>query len=224
MSTENQQREKITQYCPDCNAIVEAEIIFQYAYNVGHKDELQCEGTLVYLAKCLNCEKPILLCEDFIEIEGQYFPQEKFQLFPEKESSFVANAPKTILKPYREAIKCFRANAYDACVIMCRKGIEAICHDKGEAKGNLINKLKKLKDKGILSDTFHEWSNELREIGNVGAHSHDIEIEKQDAKDTLEFFEALILYLYHLVDKYEEYHKRKTKNSQAITAPKPNSL
>lgn len=211
MSTETTEREKITQFCPDCNAIVEAEIIFQYAYGVEQKEELQSEGTLVYLAKCLSCEKPILLNESYIEIEGQYFAQEKYQLFPEKESSFVANAPKTIIKPYREAIKCFRANAYDACVIMCRKGIEAICHDNGETKGNLMNKLNKLKDKGILSETFHVWSNELREIGNVGAHSHDVEIEKQDAKDILEFFEALILYLYHLVDKYEEYINRKKK-------------
>ena len=213
MDTENQKNEKITQFCPDCNAIVEAEIVFKYAYNVENKYELQCEGTFVYLAKCLNCEKPILLCEDFTEIEGIYYPQEKFQLFPDKESSFVANAPEIILKPYREAIKCYRTTAYEACVIMCRKGIEAICHNKGEKNGVLNTKLKKLKDKGILSDTFYEWSNELREIGNIGAHSHDIEIVKQDAKDILEFFEALILYLYHLVDKYEEYLKRKTKNS-----------
>ena len=122
---------------------------------------------------------------------------------------FIGNAPKTIIKPYREAIKCYKANAYEACVIMCRKGIEAICIDKGETKGNLINKLNNLKSNGILENTFFNWSNQLREIGNIGAHSHDEEINKQDAKDTLEFFEALILYLYHLVEKYNKFIERK---------------
>lgn len=212
MVEDKNNKENIFQFCPDCNSIVQTEIIFEYEYDIEHKDELQCEGTIIKLAKCLNCEKPILLREYFIEIEGNCFPQSNVQLYPEIESDFVANAPLTIIKPYREAIKCFRVSAYEACVIMCRKGIEAICYDKGETKGNLIYKLKKLKDKGALEEAFYKWSNELREIGNLGAHSHDTEITIQDAKDTLEFFEALILYLYHLVDKYDKLIER--KNSQ----------
>jgi hypothetical protein len=210
MTEENNRREKITQYCSVCNSIVETEVIFNYYHHIEQNiDELRCDGTVVKLVKCLNCENPILLSEDFIEIEDNHFPQVTVQLYPEKESAFVANAPQRIIKPYKEAIKCFKANAYEASVVMCRKGIDAICDDLGENKGTLINKLKKLKDKGLLENTFYNWSNELREIGNLGAHSHDIEITKQDAKDTLEFFEALILYLYHLVDKYNELIKRK---------------
>lgn len=215
MTDEQTRIEKITQFCPDCNSIVEAQIIFEYTYGVEHKDELHCEGTNVQLAKCLNCDKPILLSEYFIDIEGNYYSQGKVTLYPEKETNFVANAPKTIIKPYREAIKCYKANAYEPCVIMCRKGIEAICYDKGESKGNLVNKLRKLKDNGILEDTFFNWSNELREIGNLGAHSHDTEINKQDAKDTLEFFKALILYLYHLVDKYNDFIKRRNEKARS---------
>jgi len=209
MTETDQKREKVIQYCSVCNSIVETEIMFEYVLNLDCRDELYCEGTLIKLAKCLNCQNPILASEDYIEIEDKYFPQSLIQLYPEKESDFVRNAPKTIIKPYREAIKCFKANAYDACVIMCRKGIDAICHEKGETKGNLIYKLKILKEKGMLEETFYNWSNELREIGNIGAHSHETEISKQDAIDTLEFFEALILYMYHLVDKYNKLIERK---------------
>ncbi len=211
MIEENFNKEKISLFCPNCNSIVEAEIVFEYRYGLEYKDELNVEGTTVQLAKCLNCKKPFLFTEDFVEIEDNYFEQGKIQLYPEKEPDFVANAPVSIIKPYREAIKCYRANAYEACVIMCRKGIDALCQDKGETRGNLNSKLKKLKEKGVLEDTFYNWSNRLREIGNIGAHSHKIEIEKQDAKDTLEFFEALILYLYHLVNKYDEFIKRKNE-------------
>ena len=51
--------------------------------------------------------------------------------------------------------------------------------------GNLNNKLKSLKEKGILENTFYKWSNELREIGNLGAHSHETEITKEDANRIL---------------------------------------
>jgi hypothetical protein len=210
---EDKPREKITQHCPDCNSIVEAEILFEYVHSVKTIDELQCEGTLVKLAKCINCERPILLSEDFIEIEDQSYPHGKIQLYPDNESTFIANAPLKILNPLREAVKCFKATSYQACVIMCRKGVEAICQDKGESKGNLDTKLKNLKDKGILENTFYKWSNELREFGNTGAHSHESEISKQDAKDTIEFFEALILFLYHLVDKYDKLLERKNEES-----------
>ena len=209
MNEENTKREKTSLFCPNCNSIVEVEIIFEYTYGLEYKDELHYEGTSVQLAKCLNCEIPFLLTEDFTAIEDDYYSQGKTQLYPDKESKFIANAPKSIIKPYKEGIKCYRANAYEACVIMCRKGIDAICYDKNEIRGNLNSKLKKLKEKGILEETFYNWSNKLREIGNVGAHSHDVEINKQDAKDTLEFFEALILYLYHLANKYNEFIRRK---------------
>jgi len=94
---------------------------------------------------------------------------------------------------------------------MCRKGIEAICTDKGVKKGNLGDKLKKLRDNHILEETFYKWSNELRLNGNDGAHSHDKIIDKQDAKDAIDFFDALITYLYHLVDQYSKLKTRRTK-------------
>ena len=201
--------EKATFFCPVCNAITEAVLLFSYQYDVNYQDELQGTGINVELFKCLNCERPILTKEDYTEIEGDYFPQGKSLLFPEKESEFLANAPKSIINPYREAVKCYKANAYEACVIMCRKGIDAICAEKGEIKGNLLDKLKTLKDRQLLEITFFNWANRLREIGNIGAHSHDYEISKEDAKDALDFFEALIMYLYHLVNKYYEFLKRK---------------
>jgi hypothetical protein len=212
MSTGNR---KISRYCPICNSIVESEIIFSYEYDIRQINEDRRDGTLVTLTKCINCENPMLFSEDFVEVEDHYFPQGEFQLYPERDKDFITNAPDLIIKPYKEALKCFKANAYEACVIMCRKGIEAICYDKGESNGNLMKRLKTLNEKGSLENTFFNWANELREIGNIGAHSHETEISKQDAMDTLEFFEALILYLYHLVDKYTKLIDR--KNTKTTT-------
>ena len=202
---------KTRNYCPNCNSIVETGILFDYTYDVTYTDELQSQGTAVILAKCLSCNSPFLSQENFHNIEDNSWTTNEQQLFPLGDNSALKNAPDVVIRPYKEAQKCYRAQAYEACVIMCRKGIEAICAEKGETRGNLADKLKKLKDKGIWEETFYKWSNELRLIGNDGAHSHDEIIDKQDAKDAIDFFDALITYLYHLVDQYDKLVIRRSK-------------
>ncbi len=208
--TDSKIQYKTPNYCPTCNSIVETGVIFTYTYNVTYTDELQNEGTAIILSKCLNCERPILTEEQFQNIEEHSWSNDKIQLYPISDNVALKNAPAIVINPYKEAIKCYRAQAYDACVIMCRKGIEAICVDKGEAKGNLAEKLKKLNDNKILEDTFYSWANELRLIGNDGAHSHVQIVTQQDAKDSIDFFDALTTYLYHLVDQYDKLKKRRT--------------
>ena len=200
---------KLPNYCATCNSIVETEEMFTYSYKVNYTDELISEGNDIILYKCLNCGEPLLFEEQFQSIEGNYYPQNRVQLFPAALNLALKNAPKIVVRPYEEAVKCYRVQAYDACVIMCRKGIEAICENKGEKSGNLYKDLKNLKDKSILEGTIYNWTNELRLIGNDGAHSHNQIVTQQDAKDSLDFFDALITYLYHLVDQYEKLTTRR---------------
>jgi len=202
---------KTPNYCPTCNSIVETGVIFTYTYDVTFTDELQNEGTEIILSKCLNCESPVLTEQQFQNVEEHSWANNKIQLYPLTDNVALKNAPYIVINPYKEASKCYRAQAYDACVIMCRKGIEAICKDKGETKGILAEKLKNLRDKRILEDTLYSWTNELRLIGNDGAHSHDQIVTQQDAKDSIDFFDALITYLYHLVDQYNKLKTRRTK-------------
>lgn len=202
---------KTPNYCPNCNAIVETGVLFTYTFDVTYTDELINQGTGITLSKCLNCDRPILYQEDFHNIEEHCFSQNKIQLYPDVENVALKKAPEIVINPYKEAFKCYRVQAYEACVIMCRKGIEAICKDKGEDKGNLNAKLNKLRDRKILEETLFNWANELRVIGNDGAHSHDQIVTQQDAKDSLDFFDALITYQYHLVDQYNKLKERRKK-------------
>lgn len=203
---------KASGYCPSCNSIVETGILFSYAYDVNYIDELQYEGVGISLSKCLKCNQPFLTQEDFHHIEEHSVGSDAIQLYPFTDNIALKNAPEIVIRPYKEALKCYRAQAYEPCVMMCRKGIEAICVDKGENKGDLYSRLKKLRDKKNLEETFYTWANELRLIGNDGAHSHDIIITQQDAKDSLDFFDALITYLYHLVDNYNKLRARRTQS------------
>lgn len=76
--------------------------------------------------------------------------------------------------------------------------------------------MKNLNSKGILENTLYNWANELRLIGNDGAHSHDQVVDQQDAKETIDFYDAFITYLYHLVNQYEELIKRRKKQKLVV--------
>lgn len=198
-------------FCPTCNSVVETVIIYSYTSENTVNEDLYGYVTEILLSKCLKCQSPFLKEKRFQIVEGDDYPNSELQFFPNTENEAIKNCPEIVYNPYKEALKCYRAHAYDACVIMCRKGIEAICIDKGEIKGNLATKLQNLNSKGILENTLYIWANELRLIGNDGAHSHDQIVNKQDAKEAIDFFDAFITYLYHLVNQYEELMKRRKK-------------
>lgn len=203
--------EREMKFCTQCNSIVETEVIFKYHKEEHHNEDLQGGGLLVKLSSCIRCKNPFLSEISYNYIEDHSWESSNIQLYPNTENEAIKNCPEIVILPYQEAIKCFRVHAYDACAIMCRKGIEAICIDKGEEKGNLVTKLRNLKQKGILEGTLFKWTDELRLIGNDGAHSHEQIVTQQDAKDALDFFDALITYMYHLVSQYDELVNRRNK-------------
>jgi hypothetical protein len=209
MTEKKIEENKEMNFCPTCNSVVETVIIYSYYSGNSINEDLCGDITEVLLSKCLNCQNPFLKEKSFQIVEGDEYSNTELQFFPNTENEAVKNCPEIVFKPYKEALKSYRAHAYDACVIMCRKGIEAICIDKGECKGNLAAKLKNLNSKGILENTLYSWANELRLIGNDGAHSHDLLVNQQDAKEAVDFFDALITYLYHLVNQYQELIKRR---------------
>lgn len=202
---------KEMKFCPNCNSIIETELIFSYDIENHCNEDLRGWGDTIDLFKCLRCKSPFLNEREYEYIEGEYYETSNIQLFPKIENEAIKNCPKIVISPYKEALKCYQAHAYEATVIMCRKGIEAICFDKGQERGNLITKLKNLKDNQVLEGTLYKWTDELRLIGNDGAHSHNQIVTQQDAKDVIDFFEALITYLYHLVEQYDSLVKRRNK-------------
>lgn len=213
MNKEEKKEEELKEmnFCPTCNSVVETVIVYSYTSENTVNEDLCGYYTEVLLSKCLKCLNPFLKEKKFQIVEGDGYLNSELQFFPKTENEAIKNCPQIVFNPYTEALKCYRAHAYDACVIMCRKGIEAICIDKGEIKGNLATKLKNLNSNGILENTLYNWANELRLIGNDGAHSHGQIVNQQDAKEAIDFFNALITFLYHLANQYTELIKRRKK-------------
>jgi hypothetical protein len=82
---------------------------------------------------------------------------------------------------------------------MARRCLEAITVDQGENAGTLKNRLERLATRNVLHPSLVEWSNELRLVGNVGAHFDPIsDVSQEDARQLLNFLRELLKYLYEL--------------------------
>ena len=74
---------------------------------------------------------------------------------------------------------------------------------------NLSASIRKMKDVGLIDERLFEWSDALRVIGNEAAHGVGVQITQADAKDTLEFTNAILDYMFSYRDRFEQFQKRR---------------
>lgn len=189
--------------CKKCQALVNAEYIAHYDF-VFDDEEIGVTNmpSRYELWKCPNCNKPFLLDNDDVFGVAVLYPPEDNRVNP--------GLPAPLKSAYREAISCFKAKAYTATAIMCRKTLEGICVEHGVRGNNLVSNLKELKDKGIIENRLFEWADALRISGNEAAHDVTVTISPEDARDILEFTNALLEYIFTFRDKFEEFKKRRS--------------
>jgi hypothetical protein len=137
-----------------------------------------------------------------------------FLVFPSPDLQANPRAPQPIRRAFEEACGCYRAQAYTASAIMCRKALEGICVEHDVKERNLALSLKKMKDTGLIDDRLFEWSDALRLAGNEAAHGVETNIESADAKDIIEFTNAIIDYMFSFRDRFDQFKKRRDKNSK----------
>ncbi len=85
----------------------------------------------------------------------------------------------------------------------------AVCAAHGVEERNLSASLKKMKEQTLIDDRLFEWSDALRVLGNEAAHGVKISISQPDAKDTIEFTNAILDYLFSYRDRFEQFKKRR---------------
>jgi hypothetical protein len=195
--------------CPKCQARVEAKEIGGYQYlRIGDNPS----GRYVLL-NCGGCEMPVLVQQNNVGnmAEGDIFDG-PFVLFPTSDLVVNKRAPKPIRRALEEAIACFRARAYTASAIMCRKTLEGVCTEHGVKGKNLMTSLEEMRDKDLIDKRLFEWSDALRLAGNEAAHGVDTNFSKQDAEDILDFANAIVDYLFSYRDQFQKFMDRRQKN------------
>ena len=194
--------------CTSCEALVNAEMLYSY---VRQSDEVELHNYV--LLKCPNCDGPLLVDDNFW--------LGAVRLYPPTDDRVNPALPDPLKNAYKEAIACFKSKAYTATAIMCRKTLEGICVVHGVKGGNLVKSLKDLMDKGVIESRLFEWADALRISGNEAAHDVNVTTSPEDARDILEFTNALLEYVFTFRDKFEEFKKRRAGKTQPPPAAPP---
>lgn len=206
-------------YCSICNLRNEARVIGTHIKscmaNTGNDPIDSPYYVTVYkFAVCKSCGSPFLHEQDFIEVPGEVSVSQGEQvLYPYQHELLGDGLPETVRRAQHNAARSYAAGLYEPCVIMCRKCLEAMCYELGEKKGSLQQRLLELQNKKIIDSKLIIWADGLRLIGNDAAHDPEIEIEQIDAIDSLHFIEAILMYVFTLNERYEEFRNRRTKPS-----------
>jgi hypothetical protein len=192
--------------CKECEALVDAQLVT--TYECSDREDWP-PGKILFLV-CPNCQNPFLFVEE--NHCGNWSGPER--LYPPEDTRINPYLPKPIRLAYGEALSCFKAKAFTATAIMCRKTLEGLCVEHGIVGRNLVLALKEMRDKGIIESRLYEWADALRISGNEAAHDVNITISAEDASDILDFTNALLEYIFTFRDKFEKFKQRRAHKSR----------
>ncbi len=180
-----------------------------FAFPLTSDGELQ--GKHLYIIYvCDNCGYPNIAkytayTDKWRTIRHSAEPVEWIPLRAE-DHTFV-DVPKRVVSAANEAFRCFSIQAYRASVIMARSVLEGIANKKisepykTDAKGkrhdkDLKEKIKDMKEEGIISKKLGDKASVIKDIGNGSTHNIFHEISKDDASATLGFLDLVIQEVY----------------------------
>lgn len=197
--------------CFNCNARVEATVRARYEGPYEGDDEMG-RGTHWILLQCRGCDGIFLIEQGFQHYGFETSWDESRQLYPQMVSTGLGTGavPSALRSRMDGARRVFSMGEYEATVMYVRKALEVLSLDLGAPKKpNLSKKLKWLQANGKFDERLYKWADQLRLVGNDGAHDVDRTPSHQDASDALDFLNALVDNVYVLVAKYDAFVSRR---------------
>lgn len=209
-------------YCSHCAFAVHTALAGEYetkprVINTVVFDEtaVDYETLLFRLTRCPKCDSPFLCKYTYLNHHevGSPLLQGGEQLYPTSGDQLlsVESVPAKISQTFEQAKKCYEQNLFEPCVIMCRKCLEAVCENLQAKGGNLAAKIDYLRKESKIDDKLLSWATQLRLVGNDAAHDLNVSINRSDAKDSIVFLNALLLYIYTLDARFIAFQKRTGK-------------
>lgn len=206
-------QEKIGGFCPTCNCLVAAEVKGE-ASGSPTEDLMEhltpgedgFHGVRYAIAFCPGCNGVFLERSTTTEPSDYQYRE---ILFPPPLRRAVSGLPESLRRAFDSAASCLDTGNYDACLVMCRKCLDGVCALLGAGDKNLKESLKKLRESREIDGRLLTWANQLRLTGNEAAHDLDSEVSREDARDSLEFVEAILLYTFTLKHRFSRFQERR---------------
>lgn len=194
--------------CPHCDSKVDCD-------EKGHVDlDLEQTGvpTRIVLLECKVCKNALTGVSELVQTAEETWEWEPaLRVWPAPESDVDWSIPEIARNSLVEAKVCFKAKAYSACAVMCGRAIEGVCKHHDPKTKSLAFGLRKLKQDGVIDDRIFGWGEALRDNRNLGAHATTEKVNKEDARDLLDFSVAICDYIFILNEKFTRFQARRTK-------------
>lgn len=182
---------------------VSVKLIGPYRYDEANYAILECQAC----GKHLVVEK------------GEYAQEGEWQVvYPISHAPVAEEIPEPIKGEFEEASLCFAVGAYRGCLLVCRTVLIALQREQG------VSNLKELKDKGTISGTLYEQSNQVRLWGNMVGHEDVLPeaITKEDSEQLLTYLGTLLDAVYIQPTRLAAL-TQKLEQLKKDTKPKPSS-
>ena len=215
--------DSFTLFCPTCNLQVEARSIarghggYQRASDDPFDGEIETEyhGDAYLVAICPKCDSPFLLKQSRYTVLGDSETVTREELlYPKSTPLPLSGVPEPVRRAFEQAQRSFATASFDACALMCRRSLEALCKSFGVEGRTLAVKLEALAGRQINEARLVEWAHGIRHVGNEAAHDTDSEVSKDDARDALDFTEALLTYVFVLNERFETFSVRRAARTK----------
>ena len=197
--------------CPYCESKVDGKVIGTHLSS-GEEGPFTFK---VVLLECPVCKESLLGCQELIEVGPD---QDEWvtgnRLWPKPRISNMLLLPSNVGDSLEEAEKCYNAKAYSACAVMCGRSLEALCKFYTTKSKTIAGGVRELRERKIIDDRLYEWGEALRQQRNLGAHATGEIINKEDARDVLDFANAISDYVFVLSEKFDRFKKRQEKKAE----------
>jgi Domain of unknown function (DUF4145) len=185
----NSQR-NVSIYCPHCQRYTDLRVGQHFQKGCDSSDKATpCiwnengDRNPWWIGICNSCQKPVLVSDSGNIIYPTPRPTPTDQ-----------NIPEVLREDLDEAKLCFSSACYRGCAVLARRVIQVACIKKGApAKTTLVEQIKDLTMRGLITKEIEEWATVVRWIGNDAAHPDDSQpVEQEDAEDCLNLAEQFL--------------------------------
>lgn len=117
-------------------------------------------------------------------------------------------------------------HAPDGAVILSASSVDAMLKAKGYKEGTLYARIKQASEKHLITAEMEEWAHEVRLEANNPRHADEINplATADDARRSIEFTNALALFLFVLPDLVKSGRSKQADNNTADDDHRPGRL
>lgn len=161
--------------------------------------------------QCGNCAGYVMVLWSATEGYGSRRHDYRVLPWPLRFERFPEHWPEPVGRYWLQAKRNLGDENWDAAALMARSALQVALRDN-DAKGKTLKQeIDDLAERGILPPIMKEWSDHVRELGNISAHPQPGQAATplEDAKDIVRFLDFLLEYLYSLPHRINQYRARK---------------